>query len=136
MDQTWNYQIPTDGGVNYIENFFTDINYNREWAKLSSSYKLGSFFFGAVEKPIIGEMASEFLVDYYNEFAKLPIWPLAQIIIAESVAPDESEKAKDSSLRQALVPQGSLRDRVVNKILPKDSERRRKLRNLYHKIVG
>lgn len=134
LDQTWNYQIPTDSGVDYVENFFTSIVYNKKWSKLLGDYKLGSFFADSVEAPSIGGARCSFILDYYTEFSRLAIWPLAHTVIAKSTISVDNNYQPDGGLRLKLVPLGSRRDRLATMFLPKGSARRHVVHKLYHKI--
>lgn len=126
LDQSWNYQLPTDKGINYLGSFFAPIAQYNAWKNMNYKYRIGKFS----EDQITWPRDSEFMLEFYRLMSAGELWPMFLI------KRDVTFPVRKLSLRDRIAPQGSLRRRVAKILFPKGSWRRSTLAGVYHRIRG
>lgn len=126
FDQSWNYQLPTDKGIDYLGSFFAPIKQYKAWKDMGDDYKIGKFS----EAQIIWPRDSEFMLEFYRLMSAGELWPM--FMIKRDVAVPE----KKVLWRDRIAPRGSARRKIAGVLLPKGSRRRAFLARAYHKVLG
>lgn len=127
IEQKWNYQIAMDDRVNYLGSFFAPIDVYKTWRSISNSYCIGKFSESMIAHP----SCSDFVIGFYKEMSKSKLWPVFLVCDIPS-----KNGVYVPRLRERIIPEGSVRRKVVYKMLPPNSRRRKAIVNLYRMIAG
>ena len=126
INQTYNYQLPTNGSIGYTLTFYTPIDIGNAWRKLEDSYKIGYF----LPNDLDSIESSDFSLEFYTAMHNTSVWPL--FVMIRTSKPVKQQK---TSWRRKLMPINSRRREFIKGLLPRGSKRRAVIEKVYWKLI-